>query len=146
MTILVAVDRIDESERILAEGATLAGRFETAIEVVHVMSRSEFVDLERTTVSDTSKAVDIDEVRAAATDTAREVAEPHIDEFSATGSVGDPASEVLRIAAEHDARYVVIGVRNRSRVGKAVFGSTAQKILLNSDRPIVAVPRAGGAE
>ena len=57
------------------------------------------------------------------------------------GRVGDPTEEVLAVAAELDARYVVVGGRRRSPVGKALFGSTTQEVLLESDRPVVTVMR-----
>ena len=58
----------------------------------------------------------------------------------------DAHEDVLRLAAEVEADELVIGIRQRSRTSKVVFGSTAQRILRQSDRPVVAVPlsTAGG--
>ncbi|TFV57751.1 universal stress protein [Geodermatophilus sp. DF01-2] len=52
---------------------------------------------------------------------------------------GDLADEVVRVAAAVDASVVVIGLRRRSPVGKLLMGSTAQRILLDADRPVLAV-------
>ncbi|MCV2487799.1 universal stress protein [Geodermatophilus sp. YIM 151500] len=52
---------------------------------------------------------------------------------------GDAADEVLRVAGEADASVIVIGLRRRSPVGKLLMGSTAQRILLDADRPVLAV-------
>lgn len=52
---------------------------------------------------------------------------------------GDTADEVLRVAEESNASLVVIGLRRRSPVGKLIMGSSAQRILLNADRPVLAV-------
>jgi nucleotide-binding universal stress UspA family protein len=52
---------------------------------------------------------------------------------------GDLADEVVRVAGEVDASVIVIGLRRRSPVGKLLMGSTAQRILLDADRPVLAV-------
>jgi nucleotide-binding universal stress UspA family protein len=49
------------------------------------------------------------------------------------------ADEVLRVAQETDASVIVIGLRKRSPVGKLLMGSSAQRILLDADRPVLAV-------
>ncbi len=52
---------------------------------------------------------------------------------------GEVADEVLRVARETDASVIVIGLRRRSPVGKLLMGSSAQRILLDADRPVLAV-------
>ncbi len=52
---------------------------------------------------------------------------------------GEVADEVLRGAQETDASVIVIGLRKRSPVGKLLMGSSAQRILLDADRPVLAV-------
>lgn len=146
MTVIIAVDRSENSEPILNEGKELADKFETDIQVVHVMTRSDFIDLERTSMSETDELVEMDEVRELATNMAKEKAEAVLSDFEATGLVGDPAERVLSLAEKRDARFIVVGKGKRSAVGKAIFGSTAQKILLNSECSVVVVPRAKAIE
>ncbi len=52
---------------------------------------------------------------------------------------GEISDEVLRVAQETDASVIVIGLRKRSPVGKLLMGSSAQRILLDADRPVLAV-------
>jgi len=52
---------------------------------------------------------------------------------------GDLADEVLRAADDADASVIVIGLRRRSPVGKLILGSSAQRILLEAERPVLAV-------
>jgi nucleotide-binding universal stress UspA family protein len=56
-----------------------------------------------------------------------------------TPHAGEIADEVLRVAQETDASVIVIGLRRRSPVGKLLMGSSAQRILLDADRPVLAV-------
>jgi nucleotide-binding universal stress UspA family protein len=54
----------------------------------------------------------------------------------------DATTEVLDAAEEHQADLIVIGLRRRSPVGKLFLGSTAQRILLEADCPVLAVKAA----
>jgi nucleotide-binding universal stress UspA family protein len=55
------------------------------------------------------------------------------------GDVGDPSDAVVQVAQRNDARLVFLGLRHRSAVGKLVFGSTAQRILLGATCPVLTV-------
>ena len=56
----------------------------------------------------------------------------------------DLADEFLDVAREVNASLIVIGLRHRSQVGKFILGSHAQRILMQADRPVLAV-KADGA-
>ncbi|RBP68060.1 nucleotide-binding universal stress UspA family protein [Brevibacterium sanguinis] len=52
----------------------------------------------------------------------------------------DPVEELLALAeATADTRMIVIGSRRRSPVGKLIMGSTAQRIILEAEVPVVSV-------
>lgn len=51
----------------------------------------------------------------------------------------DAPDAVLQAAQELEAELLVIGVRRRSPVGKLFLGSTAQRILLDAQAPVLAV-------
>lgn len=51
----------------------------------------------------------------------------------------DPADAILDAAAETEAELIVVGIRRRSPIGKLVLGSTAQRVLLEADCPVLAV-------
>ena len=50
-----------------------------------------------------------------------------------------PADELLDVAAEVDARLIVIGLRRRNPLGKLITGSTAQQVLLDAACDVLAV-------
>ncbi|OLZ39535.1 universal stress protein UspA [Natrinema saccharevitans] len=56
---------------------------------------------------------------------------------------GDTEDDILEEAAEYDVDSIVLGGRKRSPVGKALFGSTTQGVILRSDWPVVVT---GGGE
>lgn len=139
MVVIAAVDRSDQAGAVLEQAQKLADAFETDLEVVHVLSRSELRDLERVSFEQTGEAVEMERVREAATDIARESAEDIAPEAEAVGLVGDPAQAVVDYVADQDTEYVVVGGQKRSPVGKALFGSVSQSVLLNVDAPVLAV-------
>jgi len=47
--------------------------------------------------------------------------------------------DLVRFAKENDFDEIIIGIRRRSKVGKLVFGSTAQYVILEAPCPVVAV-------
>lgn len=51
-----------------------------------------------------------------------------------------PAEDLIAAADEFDADEYVIGVRKRTPLGKVVFGSTAQNLLLDAEVPVRCVP------
>ncbi|WP_413336716.1 universal stress protein [Brevibacterium sp. GP-SGM9] len=51
----------------------------------------------------------------------------------------DPADEIVDTAEAFGASLIVIGLRKRSSVGKMIFGSTAQGVLMNASCPVLSV-------
>lgn len=50
-----------------------------------------------------------------------------------------PGEDLVEIAEKNDVEEIVIGVKRRSKVGKMIFGSNAQYIILKAPCPVVAV-------
>ena len=47
--------------------------------------------------------------------------------------------DLVQLAKENNVDEIIIGVRRRSKVGKLLFGSTAQYVILTAPCPVVSV-------
>jgi nucleotide-binding universal stress UspA family protein len=160
MTILTAVDGGTTPSRAVERGAELASVFGVEHVVLHVMPQERFEEFRESTggspggsltssisygggTSPTNvEEYTIEDGERHATGVARDVVHATLDDPSDTvlvGRVGDPVEEILAEADRRSVRYLVIGGRKRTPVGKAVFGSKTQSILLTADQPVVTV-------
>ena len=56
----------------------------------------------------------------------------------------EPSEDLIAVAEEVGAEFIVIGLRRRTPVGKLILGSNAQRILLDASCPVLAVKAAAG--
>jgi nucleotide-binding universal stress UspA family protein len=54
----------------------------------------------------------------------------------------EPAEDLIAVAEEENAEFIVIGLRRRTPVGKLILGTNAQRILLVATGPVLAVKAA----
>lgn len=140
MVVIAAVDDQQTESAVVSEGRMLAEASGEPLHVVHVLSRSRFRELEQTSIDETGQTIDVQTIRDLARNIADDVGSAAIDtEYTAVGLVGDPAEEVLKYADKEDASYIAIGGRKRSKVGKVIFGSVTQSILLSAECPVLTV-------
>jgi len=50
-----------------------------------------------------------------------------------------PGEDLVRFAEDNEIDEIVIGIKRKSKVGKMLFGSNAQKIILDAKCPVVTV-------
>lgn len=139
MVVVAAVDRSDRAPKVAREAQAIAEAFEEDLHVVHVLSQSTFLELERTSVHKTGTAIDPERIRDHAKKLAAEATADLEGPIEHVGLVGSAAEEVIDYAEDHDARFIVLGPRKRSPAGKALFGSVAQSVMLQADCSVVAV-------
>ncbi|RZV06154.1 nucleotide-binding universal stress UspA family protein [Natrinema hispanicum] len=80
------------------------------------------------------------EAAEALLDEATDIAADHDGDVSTVVKDGSPSSEILDYVTDYNIDIVVMGFRKRSPTGKALFGSTAQDVLLSVECPVVTVP------
>ena len=143
-TILLAVDTADEerAERLAEETIDVAGPTEAEVVLVHVFTDEEFDEIRsKLDVAAESEASTPDAVaeRHTTTRTISKALSAADVTHTIRGAVGDHADEIVDTAEAVDADRVLVGGRNRSPTGKAVFGSIAQEVILTSPSPVTFV-------
>ncbi len=145
-TILVAVGDGD-TERVdaFAETASdIAGSSGAEVAITYVFESDEYETAKRSLEFDDDDAVTPDEI-AKRKATVRRLGEAlDTTEIDSTpyGRVenGDTKGErIANFAKALDFDLVIVGGRKRSPAGKAVFGSTAQEVMLNAPCPVTFV-------
>jgi nucleotide-binding universal stress UspA family protein len=54
-----------------------------------------------------------------------------------------PGEQLVKFSEGKDYEFIFIGISKRSKVGKLLFGSTAQYIILNAPFPVITVNGIG---
>lgn len=58
-------------------------------------------------------------------------------EYVLTEASGEPVTEIIETAKEHDVDVIYLAGRKRSPAGKVLFGSVTQGVALSTDRPVL---------
>lgn len=142
-TVLVAVgpgDR-DRAEHLARTTLDIAGPAGADVVLAHVFTDAEYDRTRRNLRIDEGDEVGPDEVarRHASVRTIGDVLDDAGVEYSVRGAIGEHGETIVDMATDVGADLVVVGGRKRSPTGKAVFGSTAQEIMLSSPCPVTFV-------
>ncbi|WP_049901771.1 universal stress protein [Natrinema sp. J7-1] len=143
-TVLLAVgpgdgDRSDQLAEAVIEVANPAG---ATVVLAHVFTSSEYDDvLARLEFDPDVDEIDPDAVAArhATIHDLEDRLDEHDVDYAVRGAVGEHGPTIVDLAASVGADRVVVGGRRRSPTGKAVFGSTAQEVLLSAPCPVTFV-------
>ncbi|MFH5800940.1 universal stress protein [Haladaptatus sp. DYF46] len=150
MTILTAVGEELHSNGTISVGYDLATTYDEQLVVLHVIPKEDF-NKHKAAVKGTPAynnfAIGREEQSGA--EIAYRAVHESLDDYDpdrveTRGRVGNPAEKILAEVEQSDPRYLVIGGKRRSPVGKAIFGSTAQSVLMNASCPVVSMVSGGG--
>ena len=144
MPLVAAVDDSDRASTVLSHAFTLAADLDEPLHVLHVLRRSELVDVLEKDVEGQAFTENYEVQRVGEAIVEGAAVDPAVDHrrdaVDLEVRVGDPAAEITSYADEVEARYLVVGGRRRSPTGKALFGSVTQQVMIGSSVPVVNVP------
>lgn len=116
---------------------------EEALKVALKQARAFNADLFIVTVLEQSRELLKEDIEAAEDKMEKLKRTHNIDdlvcETSASVSFLSPGEYLVEFAQDNDIDEIVIGVKRRSKVGKLVFGSNAQYVILNAPCPVLTV-------
>lgn len=143
---LVAVYPIEGIEWLVAEAGRLSGGVDAGLIVLYARSESEYEE-DRRAVEEVmaleSTTYDVGQASEGAERVASEIADEALAdvdvEYETMGVIGDSADRILSVADDHGCDHVFIPGRRRSPTGKAIFGDTAQQVILNFEGPVTIV-------
>lgn len=142
-TILLAVGPGDEdrADRLASAVADVAAPTGADVVLLHVFTEEEYDDVVDTLdFGDvgTDEAADVARRRSVVRDVTAILEDRGVD-VTVRGAVGPHGEGIVETAEDVGADRVYVGGRRRSPTGKAVFGSTAQEVLLNASAPVTFV-------
>ena len=129
MKILVGYDDSKVTEDVLKLAHKHALAFKAEIHIVTSLEQSptlkkEEIDRAESRLENLRKTFMVDDI----------VCEAHT-----SVSYESPGEDLVRFAKDNDIDEIIVGVKRRSKVGKLVFGSTVQYVILKAPCPVLAV-------
>ncbi|THE63725.1 universal stress protein [Salinadaptatus halalkaliphilus] len=112
---------------------------DVTVELLHVRKELEFADSDDVQIgqirTDRDEFDDLPETVSTALERLTDAG----IETRVNSATGNPPAAIIDIADQLDVDELVVGTRGQSPVGKVLFGSVTQAIILDSDRPVKVV-------
>lgn len=131
-------NRLDELSETVIQVAKPA---DATVVITHVFTPAQFQEIAEDLGMADLAETEVDRVleRHESVRHFEEVFDEHGVDYEVKGVVGDISDGIIDIAERTESDRVIVSGRTRSAVGKAVFGSTAQDVLLNAPCPVTYV-------
>jgi nucleotide-binding universal stress UspA family protein len=130
MKILVGYDQSNLGKEALKLARERAKAYEASIEVVFVMAQNhklQFLDIQRVERMIQREVTNIFNGNSISYKTRLMITNLN------------PGEGLVEFAKQNKISEIIIGVKRRSKVGKVIFGSTAQQVILYAPCPVVTI-------
>lgn len=138
--LLVVVDESEVHRRVLKKAGTIAAGVGCELIVLDIVDENEFTGSVQRQANSGGQGESFDEVTTRAAMNAQELADEVLAgedvEYEVLGVVGKIPNDILTVAEKRGCDHIFVAGRKRSPTGKAVFGDTAQSVILNFDGPV----------
>jgi nucleotide-binding universal stress UspA family protein len=145
-TILCPTDFSDPSYKALEASCELALQFSSELFLVHVVTPVPILPSSEASPS-FNVPLYLEEMEASADKTLREVKAKKIPKSIKVKPMvvrGQPADEIVRVAAENRADMIVIATHGRTGWRRFIFGSVAEKVVRLASCPVLTIQAAPG--
>lgn len=129
----------DRLDRLAATARNIAGPADAEIVLFHVFDEDQYEELRTQLDLDADATPDRIAQRYRTVGAVSEEFDDHDRNVSVRGAIGEKGGAIVRSANDSGSDLVVIWGDHRSPTRKAVFGSTAQEVLLNDQCPVTVV-------
>ena len=139
-TIVAASDASEQSDHVVAAALALGEKLDADVTVVHVLTEQRLNHLRHSLGAEeafTDSVVTL-------------ISDALTDQLTRTGGDagaartlvlrGEVGPTLLDHVGSEGSDFLVLGLRNRSRVGKFLMGSDVQQVLLSTPCPVLGVP------
>ncbi|SDP83920.1 universal stress protein [Desulforhopalus singaporensis] len=130
MKFMVCYDESDEAQVALREAQKHALRWDAEIEVVNAILRVEPIRHKRLLELEEQLEIEVNQLFG-----------NYNIPYTVTLLVDDTniGEELVKLAERNEVDLLFLGIKKRSKVGKMLFGSTAQYVILHATCPVVTV-------
>ncbi|MZR32390.1 universal stress protein [Sneathiella litorea] len=127
-SLLVATDFSERSDRAIRRATLLARTYDAAVMLIHIVDDDQPKRLIKAEEQAASKLLE---------EQARSLREIDGLECEFRIALGDPFEKIMQIGREEDVDLVIIGPHRRQILKDVFVGTTAERIIRTSDRPVL---------
>ncbi|MCK6433302.1 MAG: universal stress protein [Burkholderiaceae bacterium] len=138
--ILVATDFSGHARHAAARAARLAHDTHSALTLMHVLPAQPVTKVRKWLGASSARERKVcDEARRQLCQLASELTSVRRVEFDIEAAAGSAPDEIVRAADRVDARLLVLGARGAGFLRRLVLGTTSQRLVRRTDRPLLVV-------